>query len=170
MTDVVCPTIPDVVCVSGAQWVDAYDPKSGPITSGRIRPPMPTAVWNSLRMAAAQNFDREVCGFITESWQIVFVTNVAKDPAKEFVMHPDQYKDAIKRIFMAKDTVIGVFHTHPSGTGSPSHNDVLGWPTKDLHWRYWIATQHDVYEWEYRNQPDTLPGEIGDFNDELPAL
>lgn len=152
-TEVKCPHIPDVKLVSGAQWEDAYDPHVKPVTMGRIPLPMPTSTWNSLRMAAAQNFDREVCGFITSSWQLNFITNVHQDFKHNFRMHEQQYADAIKRIYASNEQVLGVFHTHPSNDPRPSYGDIQGWPNKDLHWRYWIATAVDVFEWEYVNQP-----------------
>ena len=113
---------------------------------------LPLSTINTLQRAAVNN-RVEVCGFIDTSYRIHFITNQHEDPAHNFIMDQDEVRRTIERIVVANEKILGVFHTHPSGHGRPSANDIEGWPNKDLGWRYFIATSSDVYDWEAVNQP-----------------
>lgn len=138
----------DIVCVSHARLED------GPVLplSSRMRTPMPIPTWNSLRHIASYS-ENEVCGFIDSRWNPHFITNRHAQPGVNFYMDQHEVRKTIERIAVANDTVLGVFHTHPSGSTYPSQGDISGWPNRKLNWRYWIATAQDVYEYEWINQP-----------------
>lgn len=152
-TEVRCPELPDIKLVSGVQWQDAHEAQQAIHNSQRFRMPLPTSTWNSLRMAAIQNFDKEVCGFIDSRWNLHFVHNVSADPVRNFEMDQNEVRRIVEWLSVANEHIVGVFHTHPGGLSTPSANDIVGWPNRDLAWRYFIATSADVYEYEYRNQP-----------------
>ena len=139
---------PHAVCVSHELSLDT----ARPIQDGS-RVPLPIPTWNRLRMIATQNFDQEMCGLIDSRYDIHYITNIAINKSRDFMMHPQEYARTIQELFVADLRILGVFHTHPGGLINPSANDLKGWPNPKLNWRYFIATQHDVYEWEYRNQP-----------------
>lgn len=115
--------------------------------------PLPVSVANCLRLACSYKAT-EVCGLITNTYELVYVDNVHPEPELNFAMDPDDFRRQIERISVADERVIAVFHTHPGGLGRPSANDIAGWPNRDLGWRYFIATRDAVYEFEYQNQPE----------------
>lgn len=113
---------------------------------------LPVSTVNSLKLAARKSFS-EVCGFITNRYDIVYVKNSHPEPDANFIMDAIDYKRAIEQIYVGEDKIIGVFHTHPGGSPHPSMNDIKGWPNEQLGWRYLIATPDEVYEYQYKNQP-----------------
>lgn len=123
-----------------------------PIALATEREPLPIGLWNSLRHIALYN-KNEVCGLIDSRYQYHCIENAHEKPESNFIMDLQQFKRAIEHITVANERVIGVFHTHPGGSPLPSDNDIAGWPNPELNWRYFIATEIDVYEYEYPNQP-----------------
>ena len=113
---------------------------------------MPVSVINSLKIAARSS-ENELCGFVTNAYDLVYVKNSHKEPRSNFFMQMHDMKKAIERIYIGDDKIIAVFHTHPGGSPRPSGNDINGWPNEELGWRYLIATAEDVYEYQYKNQP-----------------
>lgn len=148
---------PDIRCVSSPQWVDAHEAGASPVISDTYSNlPLPMSTWNSLRMAAqagALHGEEEVCGFITSRFELYWITNRHLDPRNNFVMDQGEVSRCIETLSAANESIIGVFHTHPSGAHRPSDGDILGWPNRDLGWRYFIATASDVWEYRYLNQP-----------------
>lgn len=91
----------------------------------------------------------EICGFLTEFEHIVLVKNVHEKPRYNFYMDFDSVEEAVKDIYDIKNTkIMGIFHTHPNNQPWPSPRDLVGWPNPALKWRYFIATRHEVIEWE----------------------
>jgi proteasome lid subunit RPN8/RPN11 len=90
----------------------------------------------------------EVCGFVTDSEDVLYVPNSHAEPHFNFYMDIEDIQEALDIICKINgQNVIGVFHTHPTNVPWPSPVDLAGWPNPDLRWRYWIATNHEVVEW-----------------------
>lgn len=91
---------------------------------------------------------REQCGFLTNREEIFYIQNIHEQNRFNFLMDPAEMLETITEIYEVKqDYIIGVFHTHPNDKPWPSPRDIVGWPNLDLHWRYWIVTNHEVIEW-----------------------
>ena len=104
------------------------------------------------------NSSVERCGYVMDTGEVVEAKNIASDPSKNFCMDID---DLIE-IFCGKDPrkVVGMFHTHPSNSTSPSKTDIIGWPgSRNL--RYWIVTNDGVFEWEKDDRGGVRPVHLG---------
>ena len=86
----------------------------------------------------------ERCGYIFRSGEIIEIPNTAINPRRTFSMDLADLLSA----FRGKDPsqVVGIFHTHPSNSPSPSKEDVQGWP-EQRGLRYLIVTKDDIFEW-----------------------
>lgn len=71
---------------------------------------------------------QEVCGLIGGVHQQLKsyypVENIAKDPAKRFLMDPEGQIDAMRRMRKAGEELLGIFHSHPSTQAQPSATDL----------------------------------------------
>lgn len=114
---------------------------------------LPISTLHSLMLSAQMN-SKEVCGLITNRFDLIYLANIHPEPESNFRMDWNQFRREVERLIVANESILGVFHTHPSGSGRPSAGDIAGWPNRDLRWRYFIATASDVYEWTYVNQPE----------------
>ena len=104
-------------------------------------------IQESLMRGCRANRD-EVCGFITDDEDILYVPNTHLDPHHNFCMDIEDIQEALAIICKVNNqNVVGVFHSHPTNIPWPSPVDISGWPNPDLRWRYWIATNHEVIEW-----------------------
>lgn len=91
---------------------------------------------------------KERCGFITKEQEIVRVENAHFDPHNNFYMDEEDATQAISYIYdESLDEIMGIWHTHPNGYPWPSPRDIVGWPKKDLGWRYFLVTRGCVTEW-----------------------
>lgn len=91
----------------------------------------------------------EICGFLTVNEEIFLVKNVHTQPRYNFYMEKESLKNVLYDIYHIRESKIaGIFHTHPNNQPWPSPRDIAGWPNHDLNWRYWIATQRELIEWE----------------------
>lgn len=61
---------------------------------------------------------RERCGFVVEGWTFLEVRNISKEPEKFFEMDGDTVREIFNRY-----TVVGVWHSHPTGCPEPSLMD-----------------------------------------------
>lgn len=87
----------------------------------------------------------EVCGLVLKDGTIFPVRNVHDEWESNFqfsIEDLDKFMDGHKY-----DEVLGVYHSHPSGSPLPSQKDVLGWP-KGGGLRYFIITNDRVTEWK----------------------
>jgi proteasome lid subunit RPN8/RPN11 len=99
-------------------------------------------------ISACQTNRDEVCGFVTDAEDVLYVPNSHTEPHFNFYMDIQDIQEALDIICKVnQQNVIGIFHTHPSNIPWPSPVDLSGWPNPDLLWRYWIATNHEVVEW-----------------------
>lgn len=87
--------------------------------------------------------EEERCGYVLDDWSIVLVRNVAENPVREFQFDPEQQYRIVKAL---RPRILGMFHTHPSGSHRPSQRDIESWPSIPG-FRYWIGTQDEVTEW-----------------------
>ena len=109
--------------------------------------PLDEQLQHSMIMGCRANGD-EVCGFITDDEDILYVPNTHREPHRNFHMAIEDIQEALDIICKINhNSVIGVFHTHPNNVPWPTPIDIRGWPNPDLLWRYWIATNHEVIEW-----------------------
>jgi proteasome lid subunit RPN8/RPN11 len=113
-----------------------------------------------IRDLARVGLPREVCGFVLQDWEVIYIKNVARDPVNEFTMQPD---DQLEWMFHRGHELLGIYHSHPSGKIGLSAPDKL---MLRLHpnLRFWIATTSDVYEWVLKDDepcPARLDGTPG---------
>lgn len=94
----------------------------------------------------------EKCGFIFDDWTFNIMPNVAANPAQSFFMDP---QEQLKVVRENKDSIIGVWHSHPNAVAVPSPDDLHGWHPQ-LPWRYFIASGTKVHE--YKRKVDTQVG------------
>jgi proteasome lid subunit RPN8/RPN11 len=91
----------------------------------------------------------EICGFLTLKQEIFLVKNSHAEPRYNFHMCVEDGQKIVDEIYNVHNSqIMGIFHTHPNNYPWPSPRDLVGWPSAILHWRYWIATRHEVIEWE----------------------
>lgn len=101
---------------------------------------MPDHVAEHLMEMAQESPSREICGFVMQRWALHPIRNVSEDDYA-FDMDPQQQLD----IFVErKSEIIGMYHSHPSGSEYPSDRDIYGAPYGI---RYWIVTATSVTEW-----------------------
>jgi proteasome lid subunit RPN8/RPN11 len=105
-------------------------------------PPMPPIVVERLVKVAQADRPDEICGFIMRGWEIYPITNVADNTSDDFNMDG---KELIRAWTECEDDIIGIYHSHPCGTESPSDTDATYAP-KDI--RYWIVAGTNVIEWD----------------------
>jgi proteasome lid subunit RPN8/RPN11 len=101
---------------------------------------MPEHIQGLLKALAAGSPGREICGFIMVDWEIRPITNVAKDD-HTFDMDVEEQLNVFVN---HKPDIVGVYHSHPSGSTYPSDRDIWAAPHN---MRYWIVTQESVTEW-----------------------
>lgn len=102
---------------------------------------MPTMVRDALTAMARSSPSREICGFILDDWSICPITNVAEND-RDFKMSDS---DVINFFTMNYESVMGIYHSHPSGREDPSEADIEYAPAR---LSYWIVTAETVTEWE----------------------
>jgi len=100
-----------------------------------------------LTRRASQSAPQEACGFILGSGRIVEIRNICPNPNRGFNMDPH---DVLSKLGIQWDSeIVGVWHTHPSGTTHPSKTDQNalfdGSIKKD--WAYFIATKDEVAQY-----------------------
>lgn len=84
----------------------------------------------------------EICGFIFRDWSIWQADNVAKYPHRQFEIDPRRQLELVKEY---RKEILGIYHSHPSGSASLSIEDKMNWPAWPA--RYWVVTDHHVTEW-----------------------
>ena len=102
---------------------------------------MPEMVRNALTAMARISPDREICGFILDDWSIYPIENVAEND-RDFKMSDS---DVIDFFTMHYESVMGLYHSHPSGREDPSEADIEYAPAR---LSYFIVTYNNVIEWE----------------------
>lgn len=77
---------------------------------------------------AAAEAPREACGLIvgdgSRVMEIIPVKNVADDPHKRYRMDPAALADYLPRLDAGRLTLIGFYHSHPTGQAVPSETDI----------------------------------------------
>lgn len=97
------------------------------------------------------DWNREVteqCGFIDDEQELWYIPNVHEKPRANFLMDTEVATRVLENIYENRNSVIGIFHTHPNSVPWPSPRDIVGWPNTRLKWRYFIVTSDQVVEWE----------------------
>jgi proteasome lid subunit RPN8/RPN11 len=93
----------------------------------------------------------ELCGLLDKYERIYYIENVHEIAESNFFFDEEEYKIAVDECFEncegAEDSILGIWHTHPTNIPWPSPRDIRGWPNPDLRWRYWIVTNREVLEW-----------------------
>ena len=109
--------------------------------------PLDPEIQSHLIAACKANKD-EVCGFVTDDENIVYVPNSHLEPHYNFFMNNEDISaalDIVNKVYSGN--IIGIFHTHHNNIPWPTPEDIAGWPQRTLPWRYWIATNYEVIEW-----------------------
>lgn len=92
---------------------------------------------------AQAGMPHEVCGFVLMDWELMQVRNVSRNPERAFSL---EHETLLDMLMYHRDTLRGIWHTHPSGRGHPSAEDKITMTLyPDL--RHWIGTCANVYEW-----------------------
>ncbi len=87
-----------------------------------------------LLFEAQKSPDTEVCGFVSarddRACGLYPIDNVAADPAQRFEMDAQQQITAMKTMRERDETMLAVYHSHPSTPPEPSVHDIqgLGYP------------------------------------------
>jgi len=110
--------------------------------------PMLESVRHEL-ITVAQSFRKERCGVIDSEWNVWNINNSHEEPFRNFYISEEDSEEIFRTIYEKRENqVIAVWHTHPNDVPWPSPRDIRGWPNPKLGWRYFIATNDDVFEWE----------------------
>jgi len=77
----------------------------------------------------AQQFpDEEVCGLLAGKGGVVELAlrtlNAAENPATEYQIDPKELFAAMRAIRATGATLMGIYHSHPKGSGEPSARDI----------------------------------------------
>lgn len=75
-----------------------------------------------MRMACESKY--EICGLITNDYEIYPIRNVSGYPESSFVFDKHQYFDTITQLCSADRGVLCVYHSHPYSTPEPSKEDL----------------------------------------------
>ena len=109
-------------------------------------------------VAMAQAEQDEVCGLLLggAGWisEIRPTANVAQDPARHFEVDPVVLIAAHRQARVGGNSVIGHYHSHPSGHGEPSATDAASAAADGSYWM--IAANGTARLWQ------AVPGEGGD--------
>lgn len=84
-------------------------------------------------------YPREACGCIVSiagAETVILCRNISEHPTEHFTLHPEDYLAATR-----KGTVIGIWHTHPVTTSSPSQADRTACNRSGLPWH--IYSMHE---------------------------
>jgi proteasome lid subunit RPN8/RPN11 len=87
---------------------------------------LPRRVVNALLNAAQQQPQQEVCGFVVRrngGVALLPVSNVADTPHCRFEMDPRELLEAFRRARDDGQTLLAVYHSHPTGAAVPSALD-----------------------------------------------
>lgn len=84
---------------------------------------VPANVLAELR-SVAQRSNEEVCGLLLSSGELHYIKNVSKTPAVAFLFDKREYLNVLKNIHKTQQSIVCVFHTHPSGNHNPSELDL----------------------------------------------
>lgn len=114
-----------------------------------IRVEMPQSTQARLLGAAIAGGEREVCGFIIDTWDLLPMRNVAEGE-RAFAMDDDELLHVYQ---VWGRQLLGVYHSHPNGRTSPSDADAMYAPPG---LRYWIIADNRVYEWDMSHEPPVL--------------
>jgi len=109
---------------------------------------MPDLVALELIRLAKANPVMEICGMITEGWEVWEIPNVSDNPLHSFFMDPQRMLHVIRT---HRTSIIGVYHSHPNGCTVPTPDDIKGW-NPNLPWRYFIIADDQVLE--FKRLPD----------------
>lgn len=113
--------------------------------------------WCGSMISSLSSPQEERCGYVLDDWTLVLVRNLAENPEREFQFDPDQQFRIVKAM---RPRIIGMFHTHPSGSYRPSQKDKESWPPMEG-FRYWIGTSKEVAEWEMHDGQTEIVGFVG---------
>lgn len=102
-------------------------------TPDRLLLPRPLAV--KLMHAAQLSPDAEICGLMSARDGVPHalypVDNVADDPSRAFELDARQHIDAQRRMREAGETLLAVYHSHPTAPAEPSDLDWDGMGAPD---------------------------------------
>ncbi|WP_010186103.1 Mov34/MPN/PAD-1 family protein [Sphingomonas sp. PAMC 26605] len=93
--------------------------------------------------------EREICGLLFGTAQRIAAatacTNVAADPHRAFELDPGALFAALRAARIGGPTVIGHYHSHPSGVAVPSTRDAEGAMGDGALWL--IVAAHEARLW-----------------------
>ncbi|PZE20955.1 Mov34/MPN/PAD-1 family protein [Paenibacillus xerothermodurans] len=113
-----------------------------------------------------QKKPHEACGFLFGHRigsslfvdEFMPVPNVAKDPARNFAMHPDHILLALHRPLEDHRLLAGTLHSHPAAPAAPSAQDLqTEWHKLPSHWIVSLLSESacDIRAYRYERQNDS---------------
>lgn len=88
---------------------------------------LPPVIAEQLTALALANPQAEVCGLLGGKANLIRsfypVTNVAPDPAREFLLDARGQINAMRKIRQQEESLRAIFHSHPAGPAEPSATD-----------------------------------------------
>lgn len=108
--------------------------------------PCMTDACKQMMAHASRDYPEEACGLLVQMdegavWAVQ-CRNISQSPKASYEIHPDDLRLVYEE---AGWRVIGVYHSHPSGSPEPSKTDLK---FLDPSLRYFIVTREGVHEFE----------------------
>ena len=101
----------------------------------------------AVQEAAIASYPREACGFVLAGKskpEVMVCRNVAESPTTEFVIHDQDYLEAVEQ-----HTVIGVWHTHVNTSPRASDGDMAGCENSGMPWFILSVRKLDSGQWDF---------------------
>jgi len=109
---------------------------------------MTSEILQALRQEAARAHPWEACGLLLGQGRAITriqpAANIASDPARHFEIDPATLIAAHRAARAGGDAIIGYYHSHPSGSPSPSATDAA-MAARDG--RVWAIVAGDATGW-----------------------
>jgi proteasome lid subunit RPN8/RPN11 len=120
---------------------------------------LPRRVQAGLRQQADAAQPREACGLLlgkemqegqVQVSRLVPMNNIADDPRSGYLIDPEDYLLTDREAAAEGLAVVGVYHSHPDGSPTPSETDrELAWPD----WSYVIiGADGELRAWRLRDR------------------
>ena len=91
---------------------------------------LPWALYQQLIRDAQAEPDTEVCGLLAgtvDTCNAIYpIKNISPDPQYSFCMDPQAQLAAMNTMGAMKQTMLGIYHSHPTTGAMPSRRDILG--------------------------------------------
>ena len=131
---------------------------------------IPKKVLDFIKATTRQTFPNEACGFLVGQkgqeliLEAIPAPNLSKTP-DQFLIDPEFHLKTQRELREKGLSIIGVYHSHPSGDSTPSKQDQNGPHTPGF---YWLITVYDGKNPPksslFRENPSQTPGFSRNFD------